>query len=167
MLFRSGHGGCCGSYKTTHINMEGTGLGTNMLNDPNVLKSSVLDTNGMVMTKYRWIRRPAPYISVKPDNTLNNNSAAEYTDNLKRTTLSNQCSITKNVPVTNSNCCPNMKRHYTDFDAMTRENVVVKPPTGGKSYDEYIQHLIQDCAENDVKYPTRTTQHTPFACSNP
>ena len=40
------------------------------LNDNRVIKSSVVETNGMIKTKYRWIRRPAPFSVVKPDAIL-------------------------------------------------------------------------------------------------
>ena len=58
-----GHGGCCGAYSTTSLNIVS---GINYQNDPSYVKSSVLDTRGMLATKYRWIRRPAPFTSVKP-----------------------------------------------------------------------------------------------------
>lgn len=34
------------------------------LNDPDVIKKSTLSTNGMIKTKYRWIQRPMPFISL-------------------------------------------------------------------------------------------------------
>jgi hypothetical protein len=58
-----GHGGCCGTYRITPIVQSAV----TSTNNPNVIKNSVLNTNGLIMTKYRWIRRPQPYTSVKPD----------------------------------------------------------------------------------------------------
>ena len=58
-----GHGGCCGKYvKGTIVKSIVT---LNSPNNPAVVKSSVLGTNGMIMTKYRWIRRPQPYSTTK------------------------------------------------------------------------------------------------------
>jgi hypothetical protein len=158
-----GHGGCCGKYPIGPINKEGTGLGSNALNDPKVVKSSVLDTNGMIMTKYRWIRRPAPQTSVKPDDTLNGNTAGQYIDTLRRTTLADQCSIVKDGSVNNA-CCPYMKRQYLSFDSMTRVNTVTKPEVTGIDYATYYDRLTQDCAQNDSIPVNRSNLGAPFAC---
>lgn len=61
-----GHGGCCGTYKTTPI-VVSDGFSTE---DSNIVKSSVLTNFGMLKTKYRWINRPYPYAIVKPNNTI-------------------------------------------------------------------------------------------------
>ena len=49
-----GHGGCCGKYDDKHIIQSAV----TSLNDSNVIKSSSLNTMGMINTHYRWIRRP-------------------------------------------------------------------------------------------------------------
>jgi hypothetical protein len=159
-----GHGGCCGKYPTYHINTEGTGLGTNTLNDPTVIKSSVLDTNGMIMTKYRWIRRPAPITSVKPTDMLNNGSSGQYTESLKKSTLMDQCSITYTSSINNQECCPYLKTHYHRYDRRSRKDVVVKPDKTYVYYDDYLNQLTQDCVDRNIVQ--KDTQHTPFACSS-
>jgi hypothetical protein len=65
-----GHGGCCGKFKKTPIVQSAV----ISVENPNVVKSSVLGTSGMISTKYAWIKRPQPYTSVKPDNNQNMNS---------------------------------------------------------------------------------------------
>jgi len=69
-----GHGGCCGKYPIQPI-IQSSVTSTN---NPNVVKSSVLGTSGMISTKYAWIERPQPYTRVKPDNNQNNNSQSDY-----------------------------------------------------------------------------------------
>ena len=69
-----GHGGCCGKFNKTPIIQSAV----ISLENPNVVKSSVLGTSGMISTKYQWIKRPQPYTSVKPDNNNNNNSQSDY-----------------------------------------------------------------------------------------
>lgn len=160
-----GHGGCCGKYPIYHINTEGSGLGTNTLNDPTVIKSSVLDTNGMIMTKYRWIRRPAPITSVKPDSTLNDNTSSQYIDRLKRSTLTDQCSITKTATVNNQKCCPFTSIHYQSYDMTARNNSVTKPSPTYVYYDDYLNKLNGNCTKNDVPVVNKT-QNTPFACGS-
>ena len=69
-----GHGGCCGKFRKMPIVQSAV----ISLENPNVVKSSVLGTSGMISTKYQWIKRPQPYTSVKPDNNNNNNSQSDY-----------------------------------------------------------------------------------------
>jgi hypothetical protein len=76
-----GHGGSYGAYSTTSVNIVS---GIDYQNDPTYVKSSVLDTKGMIMTKYRWIRRPAPFVSVKPDSTQHQKDQSMYLELLRR-----------------------------------------------------------------------------------
>ena len=64
-----GHGGCCGTYNIGTIVQSAV----TSTNNPADIKPSVLSTDGMLDTKYRWIGRPAPYTSVKSSagNNLN------------------------------------------------------------------------------------------------
>jgi hypothetical protein len=78
-----GHGGCCGKFKKTPIVQSAV----ISVENPNVVKSSVLGTSGMISTKYAWIKRPQPYTSVKPDNNQNNNSQSDYITYLVDKTL--------------------------------------------------------------------------------
>lgn len=156
-----GHGGCCGTYPKVHINTEGSGLGSNLLNDPTVVKSSVLDTNGMIMSKYRWIRRPAPFTSVK----LTRYESNQYIDRLKRKEINEQCSITKDAVETNTQCCPFMKRYYQDYNSVSRKNVLTKHalPTI-KTYEQYNDLLTNKCTEKETIVKDSQSYHQPFAC---
>jgi hypothetical protein len=73
-LFRGntarGYGGNNGNYHTPPNIVSGI----NYQNDPTFIKSSVLGTTGMIMTKYRWIRRPQPFATVKSNSANNNNN---------------------------------------------------------------------------------------------
>lgn len=77
-----GSGGCCGKYYMGTIVQSGvpfpTGInGNSANNNPQVVKSSVINNNGLIMTKYKWIRRPQPYASVK-QNALNDDAKIYY-----------------------------------------------------------------------------------------
>ena len=78
-----GHGGCCGKFNKVPIVQSAV----ISVENPNVVKSSVLGTSGMISTKYAWIKRPQPYTSVKPDNNQNNNSQSDYITYLVDKTL--------------------------------------------------------------------------------
>jgi hypothetical protein len=167
-----GHGGLYGGYVQAPIVKEGTGLGTNELNDPRVVKSSVLDTNGMIMTKYRWIRRPAPITSVKPDTTMNVGSQGQYIDILQRVTLTDQCSQDPIVGGKSKNCddCNNgiMRPSYTDLGWKSRKHVITKDDKV-MSQGAYLMQLDRACGLMDSgavlsEVTQKTTQGIPFSC---
>lgn len=58
-----GSGGSCGKYIQTPI-VSSAVISTE---DPNIIKSSVFGTKGMIDTHYQWILRPAPFSVVKND----------------------------------------------------------------------------------------------------
>jgi hypothetical protein len=96
-----GSGGCCGTYRRTTIVQSGvcfpSGSGGNSANnDPRVVKKSGLDTNGRIMTGFRWIRRPQPYAVVKPDSNMIQQSQQFYIENLAKNTVAtlNACDTT-------------------------------------------------------------------------
>ena len=68
-----GHGGSLGKYHTPPNIVSGI----QYQNDPTFIKTSVLSTNGMIMTKYRWIRRPHSFATVKSNSTNNINNQSD------------------------------------------------------------------------------------------
>ena len=178
-LFRGatarGHGGCCGTYRKTNVQSN---IVCCNLNDNNVVKSSVLNTNGMLMTHYRWIRRPQPYAVVKPDNTLNINNQQSYIEHITKKAIQdyNTCnvsnytkgSITKNVP---AKCCNNtikefFNRGYTTINRNT--NFTISKPETDFVADSQSGHLLtlqNKCAKLDeFNTVNKNIQRTPFAC---
>jgi hypothetical protein len=86
-----GHGGCCGTYNRTAIVVDSicnpSSNGNTSNNDPRVVKKSVLDTKGQIMTQYSWIRRPQPYAVVKPDTNMIQGTQQSYIENLSKNTI--------------------------------------------------------------------------------
>ena len=87
-----GSGGCCGTYKRGTIVSSGVCFptgddGSTANNNPAVVKTSVLNTNGQLMTQYKWIRRPYPYAVVKPDANMIQNTQKSYIENLSKNTI--------------------------------------------------------------------------------
>ena len=80
-----GHGGSNGTFIKQPIVQSAV----TSLNNPTVVKPSVMNNSGQLMTQFRWIRRPAPFSVVKPDNTLNSNTQQEYIHQLQQTTITN------------------------------------------------------------------------------
>lgn len=166
-----GNGGNNGQYHNAHIVTGGTGLGNNCLNDNTVIKSSVLDTNGLIMTKYRWIRRPQPHTYVKPDTTLNLNTQQQYIENLQRITSTQQCSIKKEIGVPEK-CvakCALTRPRYTNFDSMVRQARIYKPNKVMSQSDYLANIIIGKCGKIDADQQTKIIKPTigiPFACGN-
>jgi len=68
------HGGCCGTFTIGQPVLSSI----TTTEDSNVVKNSVLNNDGMIQTKYRWIRRPQPYAVVKNDSNHNVNSQYDH-----------------------------------------------------------------------------------------
>ena len=150
-----GHGGCCGFYTVAPV-VQSAVLSTENIN---VVKPSVLGYYGMKETKYRWISRPEPYATVKPDNNNNNSSASDHTTAVANKTLS--CSISKNVsePI----CCTDKAFTSTsNYNVQINRNATITKPNLYLSEGEYINNLDSKCLNNKV-FP-KNTLNTSFGC---
>lgn len=150
-----GHGGCCGNYPKHEIKMTPEMC---CLNNPAIVKPSSLSTNGMLMSRYRWIRRPQPYSTTKPNCNITNNVQSSYIDNLARKTI-----------LAGSNCGEDMVN--TEFAS---SSICQKCPsifktekyTGALEANNVIRNMTKKCTStDDFKVPTNTKSGTPFACS--
>jgi len=151
-----GNGGCCGTYVVRPP------VQSAVLSPENntVIKSSVLGTDGLIATKYRWINRPQPFTSVKPDDTLNQNTQGEYIFALSRRTLQTLKTCNRAAPPRIPRCCS------TSSSVLGRKTIpgaVVKNPAvknTWRSYEEYMQNWDAGCAEHDVFIHLSTTQNS-------
>ena len=169
-----GHGGCCGTYPVKPIVSSSIGFptgdnGSTANNNTNVVKSSVLDTNGLIMTKYRWIRRPQPYTAVKPDSNMIQNTQKSYIENLSKNTVANlslcdggsvctfKCSV---LPIEQRprpfNTVIRIPRGWTSI-TKTAENT---PALGPKSQSAFIKALAGSCQKNVL--PKTATRNNPL-----
>lgn len=155
-----GHGGCCGEYPTPQIK---TSPEMACLNNSNIVKTSSLNTNGLLMSRHRWIRRPQPYSVTKSNSHSNNNDQSSYINYISRKTISDSsgCHIIGDA----NTCCSVTKT--TNYNVNKHPNIV-KPDnyTGALNASEYIRKIDSKCTENDVdtfKFQ-KNTQGVPFAC---
>ena len=157
-----GHGGCCGSYPIVNIK---TSPEMAALNDPSVVKSSCIDTKGLINTKYRWIRRPKPFANWKPSDYSNIGDQGSYIDHLARTTIANSCHDTSGNTL-EPTCCilPGSQSYSVNWK---------KPPPISKpnsflaavSQSDHIRELNKKCGKNDVFYYRKNTKiGSTFAC---
>jgi hypothetical protein len=169
-----GHGGCCGKYQVNPI-VQSSVTSTN---NPNVVKSSVKNTNGMIMTQYRWIRRGQPYTSVKPDSTMNNNTQQDYITRIARTTIqqvdSSNCVLDTKYQYAPSTNCNNILRKTTNYQNLisstkkicniTKDltNPPAKTSAIATSEGLYILKLSQNCVNNDINSFINPSNRTPL-----
>jgi hypothetical protein len=79
-----GSSACCGKYPVKIVCPSGI----NYQENNSQIKPSVLSNYGSIATHYRWVGRPQPFTTVKPDTNLSlNNSSGAYTINLQRAVL--------------------------------------------------------------------------------
>lgn len=108
-------------------------------------KKSVVGNTGMLMTKYRWIRRPQPFTSVKKDDGKLLHDQNTYIQQLTQKTID----------------CPSSKKSKNDIisakcmNAKTANKhnipVITKPENFYSilGQDLYIKGLSKKCAMND------------------
>jgi hypothetical protein len=79
-----GYGGCCGKYRETEIVRSADLM---CINDPNVVKPSVLGSYGRTATRDRWINRPAPFAAVKLDAGKIQRTQSDYIERLRKLSI--------------------------------------------------------------------------------
>jgi hypothetical protein len=158
-----GHGGCCGTYPIENIK---TSPDMAILNDATAIKSSSLNTHGRIMSKFKWIRRPQPYTSVKPDNTRNINDQGSYIDHLAKQAVSCDTDKTEFV-ATCKKCNPSGQSGALNYQIQSNQAVVITKPTyytGAIDQSEYLRNLDNKCTIHDSFKFSNNKRTTPFGC---
>jgi hypothetical protein len=140
-----GYGGQGGTYRVLPI----VSSSIQSTEDNSVVKSSVINTHGQIRTQYKWIWRPDPYTSVKPDDTLNGKTQQEYVDNLHRSTVACLQHKVPFTPTTNPPNC-NTDIHFTNKNKFDNLLNLTKDITGrngsvATTQGEYISVLSGKC----------------------
>ena len=155
-----GHGGSCGKYPIYEVK---TSPEMACLNDNTAVKPSSLNTNGLIMSKYRWIRRPQPYSSTKSNSYLNSNSQSSYIDNLARKTISEtiseECQVVGSIVP--KSCC-SKTTNYNINSNQTPHIVKSDEYTGALNSSDHIRNLYRQCLSNDDFKIQNTVKRTPF-----
>lgn len=134
-----GHGGCCGTYEIKPIVQSAV----KTTEDSSIVKSTVMNTQGMIDTKYRWIRRPQPFSSTKPDNNLKTNAQETYIEKLAKRTINEsleECDRSRT-----SNCCNIPRAGKPKIFNFTKPLSSYVPISSG----EHIRNIIIPCEQND------------------
>ncbi len=146
-----GSGTCCGTYLNRPAESP---MIQCMTEDPNVVKKSSLNNSGMLMSKYRWIRRGQPYTTVNLiSNQLSSQSfldtrRAEEIQKIKEIERQKLCNA---VPPKDCEKCVTKKPEK--IEKLSR------------SSSEYLSYKINGCQEfiNPRPIPN-INQGTPFSC---
>ena len=154
-----GHGGCYGTYNVSVVKpLEPC------TNNNEVVKSSTVSTDGMLDMKYRWIRRPAPYSSVKPDTNHNLNQQGEYINRIKKKTLNATTRQCPSIPKQSCNLsCDLFKTRTTmrvGIDNFTKE-------VGPIDQSDYIKNTNDQCILADEEFQNELNKKPssgPFGC---
>jgi hypothetical protein len=164
-----GHGGCCGKYPTPQIK---TSPEMASLNDNNVVKSSSLGNNGMLMKRHRWIRRPQPYTTWKPSGRANINNQSYYIEYVARKAMDGSCNViagsttTTPLPAATIRCCNISTTNYAM--ASKKQPTITKPESflSPMSQSMYIRNINKKCGAREDFYVKNDNKNVPFACGN-
>jgi hypothetical protein len=177
-----GNGGCCGTYKVGTI-IQNASLpfptnpsnGSTASNKTDIIKSSVLDTNGVLMTKYRWIRRPQPYATVKPDANMIQGTQQNYIEKLAKKTIATLKTCNKiNICKSYANTCGNLFKYQRPrpFGTTilvprgwysTTKTTGSIPKLGSIDQSSFIKALAGSCTNNDI-LPQNRNKNSPYTC---
>jgi hypothetical protein len=153
-----GYGGCCGTFPIGTIVQSAVVS----LNNPNVIKPSVINTDGMIEKRFMWVKRPQPFSSTKANSFNNLNDQGTYIENVTKTTAINYNKCSKIADTKNkANCCPAYNPYFRRVITINTVSDTSIP----FSYNDYNLNRNNACTTNDVLHKTTNTQNTPFACN--
>lgn len=166
-----GNGGCCGTYTIANP-VQNPDLCSK--NNNQVIKKASMNTRGMLMSKYRWIRRPVPYTSVKPGSgNILYRSEGDYIERKSKTALccNNFFIPMKQTPCGSCNVVPNMFKNQLNTpqsfaspytNTVTKDNQQMYLPV---SESDYLNKKIACCTELDKEFLDQENQK-PYCRTN-
>jgi hypothetical protein len=158
-----GHGGCCGQYFTGQM-VKSTGIPD--LNDPNIVKNSVLNNLGHYHTSYKWIWRPQPETTVKNIGYNKINDQQSHIDDKIKKTIScitNKINKEPLCPNNPSNICYKKRPFGSTIHYPRHYTIITKPESTytSRSQGEFIKALAGSCTINN-KPPINPNSNQPL-----
>ena len=143
-----GHGGCCSNNEKTLVQN-----GIICMNDNKVVKSSSLNTKGMLASR----QCNSECNVVKPDNNNNNNSQQYYINKVKKETVNCTDSTVELNPSISCNKECNIK-----------EKLITKPDEAYliQTSNQRTTELNKQCTENDAQFVSNGIKRVPFVGFN-
>jgi hypothetical protein len=124
-------------------------------NDNTVVKTSSINNKAQIKNKYKYIWRPQPFSSTKPDSTQNENTQGSYINFIKK----NSINLTKNcinAPGPKNSTCSNDKA--CDYTKPESDYTSI-------SSSKFVEILKSKCINNDTFYVPTNIGQTPFGTS--
>ena len=164
-----GNGGCCGTYTITNVKPSELVC----LDNPNVVKPSVMNTEGMIHTKYKWFWSNRQ--SVKPDSQRHFTESYITERNAKKvikcTAILNEINSIENdgnQQKNTSDCSqlPTLARPRNPgiMNGTLRQRPicsVTKPTSTATNYETYLKNLYAQCTDDD-QTPVSTICNCPL-----
>lgn len=145
-----GSGGCCGTYIINNVVPSELAC----LNNPNVIKPSVSNTNGLLHTKYKWFW--SGKVDVKPD--INQHfTQSDHIATLSKDTIacSNNSYEVPTEKTVNCHNLPKLARPRNPLMTGTIRQRSICPTTKPETYNvaisqkQYIEQMNANCTAND------------------
>lgn len=148
-----GHGSCCGKYNLVDIKQSSVFSTENST----VVKPSVLSTSGMLAKRTMWVRRPNPYSSTKPSDSINQSTSGDYIFYRRKKELNDveKAKLCASQPV--HRCKPDVPMNTV---CPFIKNVEEKDKF--LSQGEYLLKLNSTCANLDISYIQYNTNNAPI-----
>lgn len=160
-----GHGGCCDTYRETPIVQSAV----TSTNNNRVIKASSLNTRGMLDSRYKWLNRPAPNTSVKPDDTHNIGTQQDYITRKAKmvinVTSKDDCPPMKKSAVPCASKCTLFKNRINTPYSTSEENITKS--VGPADQSHYINNVSDKCRNVDVEFQklrNKPLSNGPFGC---
>ena len=118
----------------------------------------------MLDMKYRWIRRPAPYTSVKPDVNHNLNQQGEYINRIKKKTLNATTRQCPSIPKQSCNLSCDLFKTRTSMKAGIDNFTKTVGPI---DQSDYVKNTNDQCIMIDEQFQKEMNtkpSSTPFGC---
>jgi len=170
-IYPRGHGGCCGSFPIKPMVQSAV----TSLNDPKIIKKSVINTTGMLEEKLKCIyginiygfNKKFSIINknniVKPDNNNNNNSQQDYIKKITKKTIQQFNNCTSLNQIKNQSKCAMTNTYFTRVKPPICNYTKPKSDYIPISQGENIINLSNQCIKND-EIPINPKKNTLFGC---
>jgi hypothetical protein len=165
--FPRGHGGCCGTFPIGRMVQSGI----MPLNDPKVIKTSMLGSKGMLEEKLKclnslrvqgWNKKlplHTPFTEVKQDNNLHNNDQGVHVINLAKKAINEYNICTPKNTIKKQGTC------HTNVEVSLKTCNLTKDPSklAAKSQGEHLIQLTNNCINSNLQNNVVRVLRTPIA----
>ena len=170
-IYPRGHGGCCGTFVIKPIVQSAV----TSLNNPNIIKPSVVSSKGMMEEQLNcignlkipnvnhYLPKKTPLNIVKPDYNQNFNTQEDYITRKAKKAIQQANNCTSINQTKKQICGCNYTKYNSNFS--NTQFQYTKPESNyiATSQSEYLIQIDNKCVNQDIVYP-KNTCNSKFAC---